>query len=65
MQVGKTLVLYRAREQRLLTLLRSLSLSILVPYLQRLVRGHLARECVPPAPSPHATTTSGGTSMRP
>ena len=44
-QVGRTLCLYRGREQRLLTLLRSLALAILVPFMQRLVRGHLAREC--------------------
>ena len=44
-QVGKSLVLYRSEEQRLLELLRSLALATLVPYLQRLIRGHLAREC--------------------
>ena len=44
-QVGKTLVLYRAREQRLLELLRSLALSNVVPCLQRVARGLLAREC--------------------
>ena len=42
---GKTLVLYRAKEQHLLDLLRDLALSTLVPYLQRLIRGFLAREC--------------------
>lgn len=45
MQIGRTLVLYRAREQRLLELLRSLALAALVPHVQRLVRGFLAREC--------------------
>ena len=39
------MVLYRANEQRLLDLLRSLALAVLVPYLQRFVRGKLAREC--------------------
>ena len=44
-QVGKTLVLYRSDEMRLLELLRSLALQRLVPYLQRMIRGALAREC--------------------
>ena len=44
-QIGKSLILYRAEEHRLLELLRSLALSVLVPYLQRIARGHLAREC--------------------
>ena len=44
-QVGKSLVLYRSEETRLLELLRTLALGTLVPYLQRMVRGALAREC--------------------
>ena len=45
MQVGKTMVLYRAGEQRILDLLRALALAVLVPTIQRYIRGHLAREC--------------------
>ena len=41
---GKTLVLYRAKEQRTLELLRNLALERVVPYLQRISRGQLARE---------------------
>ncbi len=44
-QVGRSLVLYRAKEERLLELLRALSLQAVTPYLQRMVRGTLAREC--------------------
>ena len=40
---GKTLVLYRAKEQRTLELLRNLALENVVPYLQRMSRGALAR----------------------
>ena len=44
-QVGHSLVLYRAEEQRLLELLRALALARIVPHLQTYVRAHLAREC--------------------
>ena len=43
-QFGKTMVLFRAHEHRLLKLLRNLSIEILVPRLQRCIRGFLPRE---------------------
>ena len=42
--IGKTLVLYKAREHRLLQLMRHLALERLMPYCQGVVRGCLARE---------------------
>lgn len=42
--IGKTMCLYRAREHRLLQLMRHLALERLVPDCQRVVRGFFARE---------------------
>jgi len=41
---GNTMIFYRAKEQRVLDLLRNLALERLVPFLQRVTRGTLARE---------------------
>jgi len=43
-QYGHTMVLYRAKEHRTLELLRNLTLEQVVPFLQRTLRGGLARE---------------------
>ena len=43
-QYGHTMVLYRAKEHRTLELLRNLTLEQVVPYMQRITRGALARE---------------------
>ena len=37
-------MLYRAKEHRILELLRNLTLEQVVPYMQRITRGSLARE---------------------
>eukprot|EP00941_MAST-03F_sp_MAST-3F-sp1_P004877 g4877.t1 len=42
--VGQTMILYRAKEHRLMELLRHLALSRIVPTCQRVMRGYLARE---------------------
>ena len=42
--IGKTLVLYKAREHRLLQLMRHLALERLMPFCQAVVRSCLARE---------------------
>ena len=42
--IGRTMCLYRAREHRLLMLMRHLALERLVPDCQRVVRGFFARE---------------------
>eukprot|EP00940_MAST-03C_sp_MAST-3C-sp2_P003640 g3640.t1 len=43
-QMGKTKCLYRAKEHRLMDLMRHLALERVVPTCQRVIRGHLARE---------------------
>ena len=43
-QVGNTMCLYRAKEHRMLELLRSLALETVVPHIQRVMRGLFARE---------------------
>ncbi|CAK9113680.1 High molecular weight form of myosin-1 (High molecular weight form of myosin I) (HMWMI) [Durusdinium trenchii] len=43
-QFGKTMVLYRAREYKILELLRNLALETIIPMQQAVQRGHLARE---------------------
>ena len=43
-QMGKTLVLYRAKEHKLLQLLRNLALETLIPRGQAAVRAHLVKE---------------------
>ena len=44
-QFGRSMVLYRAKEHRTLELLRTLAIERVLPFLQRVVRGTLAREC--------------------
>jgi myosin heavy subunit len=42
-QLGSSRVLYRAKEHRVLQLLRNLALETIVPRCQKVIRGHLAR----------------------
>jgi len=42
-QVGKSMVLYRAKEHRMLILLRNLALERIIPKVQAIIRGFLSR----------------------
>lgn len=43
-KLGNTMCLYKAEQNRLLELMRNLALDRLVPTMQRVMKGHLARE---------------------